>query len=319
MKDKKYLIGGGAGFIGSHLSEMLVREGHWVSVVDNLSTGVKENIEHLIGHDRFTFHKGDITDQIDLKISPDVIVHTAAIANPTDYEENPISSLSVNAKGNQNLLDLAEKHDSRYLFFSSSEIYGDHNPPPDGGLKEQTQSKTLLGHKRSPYFVGKMYGEELVKNFCEGSGIEYLIVRPFNIYGPRMDKGTKYGRVIPNFIDWALKKDSLKINGDGEQVRSFCYIDDFIEALHMIFQKDHFPHSVVNIGNPDPISIMDLANEIMHLTGNEAKLEFKSRFKHEPDHRMPDITRVKSWLGWTPKFGLEDGLKLLIGKEKSSC
>lgn len=129
MKEEKYLIAGGAGFMGSHLSEMLVREGHRVSVIDNLSTGVKENIKHLNDHDTFNFYEEDITNQIDIAISPDVVVHMATIANPTDYEKNPICSLSVNSDGNQNLLELAEKNDSRYLFFSSSEIYGDHNPP----------------------------------------------------------------------------------------------------------------------------------------------------------------------------------------------
>ncbi len=315
MKECHYLIAGGAGFIGSHLSEMLIKKGHRVSVIDNLSTGVKQNIEHLIDRDGFTFYRADITETIDFSISPDTIVHMAAIANPTDYEKKPVCSLSVNSEGNRNLLELAEKQDSRYLFFSSSEIYGDHNPPPEFGLKEDMQSKTLLGHKRSPYFVGKMYGEELVKNFCEGYAIEYLIVRPFNIYGPRMDRNSRYGRVIPNFIERGLKEKPLLINGNGTQVRSFCFVSDVIGCLSEIFKKDHWAHDVVNIGNPDPVSIKELAEKINEITGNPSDHEFKDRFKHEPDYRMPNIDLVKNWTDWTPTVSLNDGIEKTIEKD----
>lgn len=309
---RSYLIAGGAGFLGSHISENLINKGHEVTVIDNLLTGCKSNIEHLLDHENFSLVEEDIIQMTDMSFSPNVIINLAAIANPLDYEENPLMSLSVNSEGNLNLLKLALKNDSSYVFFSSSEIYGNHNPHPECGLKEIHKSNLLLGHKRSPYFIGKMYGEELVKNYCISREMNYLIVRPFNIYGPKMDRNTNYGRVIPNFIRRGLKGEPLLVNGAGNQERSFCHIDDFTECIYRFIKEKMWVHRVVNIGNPQPISVLDLAKKINSITNNSSGFKFQERFVHEPDYRKPNIDRVKGWLDWSPSIPLEKGIKKTI-------
>lgn len=302
------LIAGGAGFIGSHLSDALIEKGHKVIIVDNLITGRMENISHLNGMDRMIFIKHDILYPLPHISPPDIIINLASIANPTDYEQMPLEVLNVNSIGNLKLLELAKNYKARYIFFSSSEIYGHHTILNKKGINEEDMSHLFLHHKRSPYFIGKLYGEELVKHYSTVENIDYIIIRPFNIYGPRMDEKTKYGRVIPNFINWGLNKKPLIINGDGSQERSFCYITDFIDCMSRIIESNKWKHSIINIGNPNPVSIMQLAEIVNELTDNNMGYTYKNRYEFEPKYRKPNIDKAMLWLNWQPKIDLMNGI-----------
>lgn len=309
MESRNYLIAGGAGFIGSHLVEKLLESKSNVFLLDNFSSGSIRNLEHLCQNKFLTIYEIDITKNLPNFKKLDVIINLATIANTVEYEKYPIETLEVNSIGNRNLLELAVKHEANYIFFSSSEIYGHHEKYQ---INEETFSKLYLNQKRSPYFVGKIFGEELVNNFCKANSLDYLIVRPFNIYGPRMDVKTRYGRVIPNFINNALKNQQLVINGNGNQVRAFCYIDDFIECIMKILVLNSFNHNIVNIGNPEPTTILDLAKMINKIIGNQNGFIFRNRYPYEPNYRCPSIEKVKSWLNWMPKISLEKGLEKMI-------
>lgn len=309
MNKIRCLIAGGAGFIGSHLAESLLHRGFAVTVVDNLITGSLENISHLQDNNNFEFIQLDITKEPVQEENYRMIFHLASIANPTEYEQAPYETLSVNSLGSQNLLELAKKSDARYCYFSSSEVYGSG----DGeSITENRLCKIVIGQIRSPYTIGKMYGEEITRAFCKLNSIEYIIIRPFNIYGSRMDCNTTYGRVIPNFIRWAMANEPLRVNGDGLQERSFCHIDDFIGCTTAIINTGTWINHVVNVGCPDSIPIIELAKLINQLSGNSAGIEFRERYEFEPFYRKPDINRVHKWVGWRPKIELTTGLARLI-------
>lgn len=317
MTSLRYLIAGGAGFIGSHLVDRLLSHDAEVIVLDNFSSGSKRNLELLNDNPHLKVFNIDITKNLPELHDFDAIFHLAAIANPTDYEMHPIETLLVNSEGNKNLIELARQSNSRYYFFSSAEIYGHHKPISKGGIIEDNMSYIVLNQKRSPYYIGKIYGEEFVRVLCSEFNLEYIIVRPFNIYGPRMDLKTSYGRVIPNFIKWALLGQPLAINGDGTQERSFCYIDDFIECIMKTLEKKSIDYDTINIGNPEPIKIFTLAQKINEITGNQSGYVSRKRYKYEPKYRTPNIERAKKWLAWEPKVKLEEGILAIINKDRN--
>lgn len=317
FKNKAFLIAGGAGFLGSHFVKKLLslKDVKKVVVLDNFSTGSLNNIAEVINDPRLKVIETDISFPIPkLAEKFDYVCHLAALANPVDYEKNPIATLTVNSDGVQNMIEIARKNNAYYIYFSSSEVYGIYDCLPYRGLSEEdTVSRLILGKPRSPYAVGKCFGEELTRHLCGYYGIKYTIIRPFNVYGPNMDVNTNYGRVIPNFITWALKKEALQINGDGTQIRTFCYIDDFMQALFMLLKEESTPE-VINIGSRQQIRILDLARLINEILDNKAKgYQFMKRYQFEPMIRTPDLNRIVQLTGWEPATGLKKGLKNTIG------
>lgn len=307
---KRLLVAGGAGFIGSHLVRRLLGEPQTeaVTVIDNFSTGDLANLSKVKDDPRLTVIMEDVTKPFHHQAEYDWVLHLAAIANPTDYEKSPLETLHVNSRGNEYLIQLAANAGARYAFFSSSEIYGYYDQIPRGGLREDTMSRLVLNKSRSPYPVGKCFGEEMTKYLTHQYAIPYVVIRPFNVYGPDMDLKTNYGRVIPNFIRWALNSEALKVQGDGHQIRTFCHINDFVEALMTII-KHPAPPCVINIGSPIPTPILTLAKLINRLTGNTAGIEQVEKYPYETISRIPDIRRIRS-LGWCPKIDLEEGVQI---------
>lgn len=308
----KILITGAAGFLGSHLCEYLLNREHSVIGMDNFITGSPENIAHLAGNDRFSFIKHDVSEYIFIPEKVDAVLHFASPASPNPaspygYPSLPIQTLKAGALGTHNTLGVAKACDARFLLASTSEIYGDP--------QEHPQKETYWGHAdpigfRSVYDEAKRFAEALTMAYHRFHGLNTRIVRIFNTYGPRMRLDD--GRVVPNFIQQALKHEPLTIYGDGSQTRSFCYVDDLIEGIYQLLLSDeHYP---VNIGNPTEISILEFAHVINELTGNTAGIVFKQdkRLGDDPQRRQPDITRAKSILPWKPTTGLQDGLAATI-------
>ena len=313
FRHKRFLIAGGAGFLGSHFVKKLLNLKHIkrIVVLDNFSTGSLDNLIEVTDDPRLKVIETDISQTIPkLKEEFDYICHLAALANPVDYEKDPINTLTVNSDGVKNLIGLAGKTNAFYIYFSSSEVYGIYDCMPYRGLsEEETVSRLILGKPRSPYAVGKCFGEELTRHLCSTHGIKSMIVRPFNVYGPNMDVKTNYGRVIPNFITWALKKEPLQINGDGTQIRTFCYIDDFIQALFLVL-KLKSPPEVINIGSRQQTRILDLAQQINEILDNQSNgYDFVERYQFEPMIRTPDLCKIIKLTGWRPVTGLKKGLK----------
>ena len=311
MKNK-YVIAGGAGFLGSHIVDYLLDRGYKVVVLDNFSTGTLENLRKNINSPNLKIYNVDITQEVpDIK-NVDGVFHLACNGNPYDYENYEINTLNVNSYGVVNLINLAERNNAWFIYFSSSEVYGDHIPLPKSGLVESNYSIHFLLHKRSHYPVGKMFGEEITSRLCRKKDIDYLIIRPFNIYGSRMDRKSSYGRVIINFFNWALNRKPCIVNGDGTQTRSFLYIDDFISFIDRIMRVGvgKLKWNVMNIGSTEEISIGELAEIINNICENDAGIKYAPRYPYEPMYRRPNIDRAKS-LGWKPKIPLRDGLKKL--------
>ena len=311
--ERKYVVAGGAGFLGSHTVDFLLESGHNVVVLDDFSTGSMNNLDKHIDSPHLEIFETDITERVpDIK-DVDGVFHLACHGNPSDYENAEINTLSANSFGTVNLLNLARRNDAWFVYFSSSEIYGNHLSIPKDGLEEGTHSIQSLLHKRSHYPIGKMFGEEITKRYCDESDIEYLIIRPFNIYGPRMDSKSEYGRVIINFFKWALNQKPCVVNGDGMQTRSFLYIDDFISFIKRIMESNiaHLNWNVVNVGYPREITILELAKMINKITRNKAGIKHAPRYPEEPMFRLPNIERARE-LGWEPEISLEEGLERLM-------
>ena len=310
---KSCLIAGGAGFIGSNLAERLINNGDHVTIIDDLSTGTLNNLRKI--RSNIEFIEKDICDTCDLN-GFDAIYHLACIANPSDYTHKPLETLSSGSFGTDNLLKIAKRSGAKFYYFSSSEIYG-HHEPKDGSISESSASKIKILHSRSPYYICKMFSEEYVKAYSEKNDIEYLIIRPFNIYGNNMDSKSQYGRVITNFIKWSVNDEPVCINGNGNQIRSFCHVNDLIDALITLDKLPQFKNNVINIGNPQPIKIIDLAKLILHITNSSSKIVFKDEIEYEPAFRNPDISLIKEWIGWNPQIMLNAGLEDLINQNKN--
>ncbi|GAB4469090.1 MAG: SDR family oxidoreductase [Anaerolineales bacterium] len=308
----RILITGAAGFLGSHLCDRLLAEGHEVIGMDNFITGNAENLAHLAGHERFSFIRHDVSNFIFVPGEVDAVLHFASPAspNPTSpygYVNLPIQTMKAGALGTHNTLGVARKYDAKYLLASTSEIYGDP--------LEHPQKETYWGHVdpigvRSVYDEAKRFAEALTMAYHRFHGIDTRIVRIFNTYGPRMHLDD--GRVVPNFIQQALRGEPLTVYGDGSQTRSFCYVDDLIEGIVRLFYSDE--HLPVNIGNPEETSILEFAEVINRIVGNKAGVVFRpeGRLEGDPQRRQPDIQRAKELLGWQPQVSLEDGLRETI-------
>jgi dTDP-glucose 4,6-dehydratase len=301
----RYLITGGAGFIGSHLCEGLLNQGHEVLCMDNYSTGANENIAPFLKNSRFRFIDHNVSRYIEVPEPLDFIMHFASPASPVDYLELPIPTLKVGALGTHNTLGLAKSKNAVYLLASTSEVYGDPLVRP--------QSEDYWGNvnpigPRGVYDEAKRFAEAMTMAYHRYHGLNTRIVRIFNTYGPRMRM--RDGRVVPNFITQALKGEPLTVYGQGEQTRSFQYVDDLVAGIQkLLHSKENLP---VNIGNPHEMTVLEFAKQIIQITGSKSTIVHKPLPQDDPQVRQPDITKARRVLGWEPKVQLEAGLSQTI-------
>lgn len=309
-KKERVLITGGAGFIGSHLCDRFLREGFHVIAMDNLITGDLRNIEHLFREPDFEFYHHDVSKFVHVPGELKYILHFASPASPIDYLKIPIQTLKVGSLGTHNLLGLARSKKARILVASTSEVYGDPliHPQPESYYGNVNP----IG-PRGVYDEAKRFQEAITMAYHTYHNLETRIVRIFNTYGPRMRLND--GRVLPAFIGQALRGEDLTVFGDGSQTRSFCYIDDQIEGIYRLLMSD-YPEPV-NVGNPDEITILQFAEEIIHLTGTTQKIVFKPLPADDPRQRQPDIKKAREILGWEPKVNRKEGLKITYEYFKS--
>jgi dTDP-glucose 4,6-dehydratase len=304
-------VTGGAGFLGSHLCDFLLNEGHRVICVDNLETGSLENISHLRG-DSFAFVNHDVTEPIRIDEGVDFVFHLAALASPVDYMRMPLASLKVGSYGTHHALGLAKWKRARFLISSTSEVYGDPQVHP--------QPETYWGNvnpigPRGVYDEAKRYAEALTMTYHHQQGVDTCIARIFNTYGPRMRRND--GRASVSFLHQALEGKPLTVFGDGSQTRSLCYVDDLIRGLHLLATSgEHLP---VNLGNPDhEVTMLELARTVIQVTGSTSEIVFEALPTDDPQVRRPDITRARQVLAWQPEIDLEEGLRrwlTAIGRE----
>ncbi len=296
------LITGAAGFLGSHLIDKFLAEGFEVFGMDNFITGNPNNIAHVASHPHFSFIEQDVTKYINIEGNLDYILHFASPASPIDYLKIPIQTLKVGSLGIHNVLGLAKAKKARVLIASTSEVYGDPLVHPQ--TEDYFGNVNPIG-PRGVYDEAKRFQEAMTMAYHHVHGLETRIVRIFNTYGPRMRLND--GRVIPAFLGQVLRGEDLTVFGDGQQTRSFCYIDDQIDGIFKLLFSDYaLP---VNIGNPNEISILDFAKEIVKMNGNKSKIIFKDLPVNDPMQRCPDISKAKELLGWTPKIGREEGIR----------
>ena len=299
------VVSGGAGFLGSHLCDYLLEKGHRVICVDNLDTGSLQNIEHLHNSDEFLFVNHDVTAPFFIDEGIDFVFHLASPASPIDYLRLPLHTLKVGSYGTHNMLGLAKFKRARFLIASTSEVYGDPQVHP--------QPETYWGHvnpigPRGVYDEAKRYAEALTMAYHRQQGVDTCIARIFNTYGPRMRPHD--GRAIPTFIRQALENKPLTVFGDGSQTRSFCYVDDLIRGLYALATSgEHLP---VNIGNPPEMTLLELAEAVVRVTGSKSEIVFEALPVDDPQVRQPDITRAQQVLGWEPEVELDEGLKRLL-------
>lgn len=300
---KNIIVTGGAGFLGSHLCEYLINKGESVICLDNLFTGNLKNLENIKDHRNFEFIQHDIIEPIffeDKKI--DQIYNLACPASPIQYQINPVRTIKANTIGVINVLGIAKKHQARVFQASTSEVYGD---PLEHPQKESYRGNVNTIGERACYDEGKRVAETLFFDYHREHGIEIRVARIFNTYGPRMYEND--GRVVSNFIVQALKNDPITIYGTGEQTRSFCYVDDLIEAIYRLMNKEGFT-GPINIGNPGEFTMIELANKIIKITDSKSEIVYKELPSDDPKKRKPDISMAKEILGWEPKVNLEEGL-----------
>ncbi len=299
------IVTGGAGFLGSHLCEYLLQRDWHVLCLDNLITGLDDNIAHLRSHPRFRAVVQDVSRYIDVPGPVDYVLHFASPASPPDYLRHPIPTLKVGALGTHNSLGLALAKKARYLLASTSECYGDPEISP--------QPETYWGHvnpvgPRGVYDEAKRFAEAMTMAYHRYHGVDTHIVRIFNTYGPRMRLND--GRALPNFLYQALTGKPITVYGDGSQTRSFCYVSDLVEGIFRLMQSDE--HLPTNLGNPQEITILEFAERIKALTGSSAPIIFEPLPQDDPRQRCPDITRARKLLGWEPKVNLAEGLELTL-------
>jgi dTDP-glucose 4,6-dehydratase len=298
------VVAGGAGFIGSHLCEYLLQKGERVIAIDNLGSGDKGNISGLVGNDHFTFIKHDTRKPLKVEGHVDHVYNLASRASPVDFSSHPVEIMMTNSQGTYNLINMAIEHDAGFLMASTSESYGDPDVSP--------QPETYWGHvnpvgPRSCYDESKRFSEALTMTFIRHHGLNGRIIRIFNTYGPRMRLDD--GRVVPNFMTQALTGKPMTVYGDGSQTRSFCYVSDLVRGIYLMMQADT-KGEVVNLGNPNEMTVLEFAKKIKALTKSDSKIEFKPLPENDPLQRRPDITKAKKLLGWKPEVGLDEGLKL---------
>ena len=310
---KKFLIAGGAGFIGSHLSEKLLNRGDSVICVDNYITGSKENISHLLDNPNFTLVEQDIVDGVpEIQEELEGIFHLASPASPNQKSERSyiaysIETLRVNSQGTFNLLNLAKDNNAKFVYASTSEVYGNPSVSP--------QPETYWGNVnpngiRSVYDEGKRFGEAMTMAYVRKFGLDARIMRIFNTYGDRMQPDD--GRVVSNFIIQALQGENITVYGDGNQTRSFCYVTDLVEGIEKLMDKVDIKGEIVNLGNPSEYTISELAHKITQMIDTSSQIVFEDKPADDPDRRKPDITKAKQLLNWEPKVPLEEGLQKTI-------
>jgi dTDP-glucose 4,6-dehydratase len=296
------VITGGAGFIGSHLCERFLAEGHEVICVDNFITGSAANVEHLHASGRFTFRHHDISHPLEIDGPIDNILHFASPASPVDYLQHPIQTLKVGSLGTHNTLGMAKLKQARFLLASTSEVYGDPEVHP--------QREDYWGHVnpigvRGCYDEAKRFAEAITMAYHRYHAVNTHIIRIFNTYGERMRLDD--GRVVPNLMGQALRGEPLTVFGNGAQTRSFCYVSDLVEGIYRLLTTDF--HEPVNLGNPNEVSILDFAKEILELSGSKSEIVFKPLPQDDPKVRRPDITRARQLLGWEPKVERREGMR----------
>lgn len=302
MEKKKVLITGGAGFLGSHLCDRMIKEGFEVIAMDNFITGNIENIKHLFGNDDFTFVKHDVTTYTYVEGRLDYILHFASPASPIDYLKMPIQTLKVGSLGTHKIMGLAKDKKARVLIASTSEVYGDPHVHPQP--EEYWGNVNPIGY-RGVYDEAKRFMEAMTMAYHRYHGVETRIVRIFNTFGPRMRLDD--GRALPAFMGQALRGEDITVFGDGSQTRSFCYVDDLVEGIYRLLMSN--TSDPVNIGNPDEITIKDFAEEVVALTGTKSKIIYEPLPADDPKQRRPDITKAKAILGWEPQVPRSEGLK----------
>jgi UDP-glucuronate decarboxylase len=308
---KTVLVSGGAGFLGSWICDVLVESKANVICIDNLVSGRKENISHLIGNENFEFVQHDVTKPLFFNehVEIDIVLHLASRASPFEFKEYPIQILKANTLGIWVALGIAKKHEARFLYASTSEIYG--NPPVVPTPETYNGNVNPIG-PRSCYDEAKRCGESYVIAYRMQHNLDTRIARIFNTYGPRMRADDIYGRVVPRFIEQALKGEPITVFGDGTQTRSFCYVTDQIEGLLRLASLEEAEGEVVNIGNEEEVRIIELAETIKKLANSESGIVFSELPRDDPRKRKPDISKAKRIIGWKPKVGLEEGLKMTI-------
>jgi dTDP-glucose 4,6-dehydratase len=301
------VVTGGAGFLGSHLCDYLLAEGHRVICIDNLDTGSLQNVEHIRGSE-FVFLNHNLTEPLILEEPVDLVFHLASPASPIDYLRLPLHTLKVGSYGTHNMLGLAKFKRARFLLASTSEVYGDPQVHP--------QPETYWGHvnpigPRGVYDEAKRYAEALTMAYHRQQGVDTSIARIFNTFGPRMREHD--GRAIPTFLRQALENKPLTVFGDGSQTRSFCYVDDLVRGLYLLATSaEHLP---VNLGNPDEMTLLELAETVIRVTGSGSGIVFEALPVDDPQVRQPDITRARQVLGWEAEVGLEEGLRRCLASE----
>lgn len=301
----RFLIAGAAGFIGSHLCDRLISDGHFVTGLDNHITGRTANLEHLSAERRFTFVEHDVTHPIPETLECDVVMNLASPASPRDYLKYPIATLRAGSEGTLRLLEHAARNHARFLLASTSECYGDP--------LEHPQRETYWGNvnpvgPRSCYDEAKRYAEALTMAFHREHGVRTAIARIFNTYGPRMKLDD--GRIVPAFLDQALRGEPITVFGDGSQTRSFCYVSDLVDGLlRLALSDEHLP---VNLGNPTELTVLEFAQRIQAATGSTSGMVFRPLPQDDPQRRKPDITKASALLGWQPRVPLDEGLRVTI-------
>ena len=311
------LVAGGAGFIGSHLCKKLLTQEYKVICVDNLVTGSKDNLKNLREDKNFTFLEKDITHPLGQDINADYIFHLASPASPNkksprSYINHPLETLLANSLGTYNLLELAKKTSAKFLYVSSSEVYGDPAVSPQ---KENYFGNVNPNGVRSVYDEGKRFGEAITMNYVREYGLNARIIRIFNTYGPMMQPDD--GRVVSNFITQAISGQPLTVYGSGQQTRSFCFVDDMVDGLILAMFSDKTKGEVLNLGNPDERKILEFASLIKKLTGSASEIVFEDLPTDDPKERKPDIAKAKELIGWQPKVSIEQGLEKTVQYFKS--
>ena len=302
---QRALVTGGAGFLGSHLCDLLLEKGYAVTVMDNLITGTTANIAHHLGNPAFSFIKYDVTEYLYLKEKADFIFHFASPASPIDYLQYPIQTLKVGSLGTHKTLGLASAQGATYILASTSEVYGDPLVHPQ--TEDYWGNVNPVG-PRGVYDEAKRFAEAMATAYHKAHGVDTKIARIFNTYGPRMRIND--GRIVPTLIKQALKGEPLTVYGDGSQTRSFCYVSDLIEGIYRLALSDE--HEPVNLGNPEEYTILDFAKTVARISGSKSDIIFCETRPDDPRRRRPDISKARSLLGWEPKVNLEEGLENTI-------